>query len=416
MDLFKATEIAVVTPTHKHTLGRESAHTSLRRARDRHRAGRKDARCSCFSEIVDRPRPGATNRGSSLGEPRLDALLLDSYRGVMTSLAAALDAGTVVLDGGLATYLESQGHDLSSDLWSARLLRDDPAAIRDAHRAYFDAGAQVATTASYQASYEGFEVMGTPDEQTTELLRESVRLAAEVRASYSDDVTRWVAASIGPYGAFLADGSEYRGDYNLDVLGLRRWHRPRLDVLVGAGADVLALETIPCLAEVEALLTEVIVHGVDCWLSLTCSGGRTRAGEPLDEAFRAAGEVDEVIAVGVNCTDPREATDLTRMAAELSGKPVVVYPNSIEAWDSETRSWSGPKAFLPSAIFAWQASGARLIGGCCRVGPAEIAGIVEALKWSPHSASQAQNTAASVHQGATLPEEGQDGEGVTELG
>ena len=185
----------------------------------------------------------------------------------------------VVLDGGLATLLEEHGHDLSSDLWSARLLRDDPAAIERAHREFFVAGAEVATTASYQVSFEGFGAEGADRAEVERLLRRSVELAAAARDDVAPD--GWVAASVGPYGAVLADGSEYRGDYDLDVAGLRAFHRPRLDVLastVGEHADVLAVETIPCLAEVEAVLAELDGSGVPAWLSLSTANGLTRAG------------------------------------------------------------------------------------------------------------------------------------------
>jgi len=291
------------------------------------------------------------------------------------SLREALRRGPVVLDGGLATELEAQGHDLSSALWSARLLADDPDAIVAAHGAYFAAGAQVATTASYQAA-------GLPD-----ALRTSVRLAERARAA-ADSHPRWIAGSVGPYGASRADGSEYRGDYGLTVAELRAWHRPTIAVLAEAGADLLACETIPCLAEVEALLAEIDGSGIDCWLSLTCDQGRTRAGESVAEAYAMARDVDEILAVGVNCTAPEEVGALVRTAAQVSELPVVVYPNGGEEWDAVRRTWVGPSCFDAAAfdagqVQAWVADGARLVGGCCRVGPAEIARIRQTLESVP---------------------------------
>jgi homocysteine S-methyltransferase len=276
-------------------------------------------------------------------------------------LAQALDQRVVVLDGGLATELERRGADLSSRLWSAQLLRDDPAAIVAAHAAFVAAGAEVVTSASYQAS---FDELGDDAEP---LLRRSVALAREAGP-------RWVAASVGPYGAVLADGSEYRGDYRLSVTQLREWHRPRLAVLADAGADVLAVETIPCVAEVEALCAELAGIGVPAWLSITCAGALTRAGEPAAEAFALAAECPSVFAVGVNCTDPAEVPALVRLAA-VTGKPVVAYPNSGESWDAAARSWTGPRQFPTAAVEDWVASGARLVGGCCRVRPEDIAEI-----------------------------------------
>jgi homocysteine S-methyltransferase len=294
---------------------------------------------------------------------------------VITALADAVAARPVVLDGGLATQLESQGHNLNSELWSARLLHDDPDAIVQAHLAFFAAGAQVATTASYQASIGGFAQAGIEQAEAEQLIRRSVRLAEQARASFDDGQDRWIAGSVGPYGAALADGSEYRGDYDLTVADLREWHRPRMELLIEAGVDVLALETIPWLAEVEALLAEIDGSGQPCWLSVTCAGNRTRAGEPAAEAFSLARDVDEIVAVGVNCIDPVDAYSLVRCASESAGKPAVVYPNSGERWDPSARTWIGPATFRSEDVEEWMSGGARLVGGCCRVGPAEIKAI-----------------------------------------
>ncbi len=291
-----------------------------------------------------------------------------------TPLAEALRQGPVVLDGGLATELETRGHDLSSSLWSARLLAEAPAAVVAAHAAYFAAGAQIATTASYQASFAGLAAQG---HDPAALMVRSVQLADQAREEAGGG-QRWVAASVGPYGAALADGSEYRGDYGLSVAALAAWHRPRLEVLAGAGADVLALETIPCLAEVEALLGEVARLDVPCWLSLTCAEGRTRAGEPVAEAYAMAAEVPQVLAVGVNCTHPDEVQSLITAAA-ATGKPVVAYPNSGEDWDAVARRWRGSAHFAPGQVEAWVAAGARLVGGCCRVGPGQISAVAMSL-------------------------------------
>jgi homocysteine S-methyltransferase len=285
----------------------------------------------------------------------------------------AIDDGIVVLDGGLATLLEARGHDLSSDLWSARLLADDPDAIVAAHGEFFDAGAQVATTASYQASFPGFATLGLDDEQAADLMRLSVALARRARDERRPD--GWIAASIGPYGAYLADGSEYRGDYGVDVAGLRAFHRPRLDVLSTAGADVLAVETVPCLAEVEAICAELDGTGLTAWLSLSADGDRTRAGEPLTEAWAMAQDVEEIVAIGVNCCAP---DDVTTALGGATG-PLVAYPNSGQGWDAVRRTWTGASAFDPGAVADWLTAGARLVGGCCRVGPTDIAEVSAAV-------------------------------------
>ncbi|MFD5448936.1 homocysteine S-methyltransferase [Streptomyces sp. NPDC127100] len=299
----------------------------------------------------------------------------------MTSdFADALGSGRpLVLDGGMSNQLESAGHDLSDGLWSARLLAEDPEAITRAHLAYFEAGADVAITASYQATFEGFARRGVGRQRAAELMASSVEAAREAARRAKTDRRLWVAASAGPYGAMLADGSEYRGRYGLTVDGLERFHRPRLEVLAAARPDALALETVPDTDEAAALLRAVRGLGVPAWLSYTVAGGRTRAGQPLEEAFALAADADEVVAVGVNCCAPRDAAGAIGTAARVTGKPVVVYPNSGESWDAGARGWTGRSTFAPGGVRAWRDAGARLIGGCCRVGPEAIASVAAAL-------------------------------------
>jgi homocysteine S-methyltransferase len=298
----------------------------------------------------------------------------------MGSLSDALAAGTVILDGGLSTELEARGHDVSSALWSARLLRDDPAAVVAAHAAFAAAGAQVATTASYQATVEGFGAAGVAAAEARRLIASSVALAREGQGG-----SGWVAGSVGPYGAMLADGSEYRGDYvdSVGVAGLRAFHRPRMELLAAAGADVLACETVPAAAEAEALISEADALGVPVWLSLTTvvdaeGVARTRRGERAADVFAMAADVPAVIAVGVNCTAPA-AVGPALAAAAVSGKPVAVYPNSGEAWDADARRWTGTPGISRDAVPRWIADGARLVGGCCRVRPSDIATLATAV-------------------------------------
>ncbi|MEU7412031.1 homocysteine S-methyltransferase [Streptomyces sp. NPDC042638] len=295
-------------------------------------------------------------------------------------LADALAAGTVVLDGGMSNQLESAGHELSDELWSARLLAERPEAVTEAHRAYFLAGASVAITASYQATFEGFGKRGIGRAEAARLLARSVELARSAARQAADrGVERplWVAASVGPYGAMLADGSEYRGRYGLSVAELERFHRPRIEALAAAAPDVLALETVPDTDEAVALLRAVRGLGVPAWLSYTVDGRRTRAGQPLEEAFALAADVDEVIAVGVNCCAPGDVEPAVEIAARVTGRPVVAYPNSGEGWDAQARAWRGRTTFSAAQITAWRRAGARLIGGCCRVGPEGITAIAE---------------------------------------
>ncbi|MFJ9078996.1 homocysteine S-methyltransferase [Streptomyces sp. NPDC102278] len=290
---------------------------------------------------------------------------------------AVLDTA-VLLDGGLSNQLAAQGLDLSGGLWTGRVLAERPDLIRAAHTAYVRAGAEVLITASYQVGYEAFAARGYGRERTTALLGRSVRLAAEAAEAAEQDV--WVAASVGPYGAVLADGSEYRGRYGLEVRELVDFHRPRIEALLAAEPDVLALETVPDAVEAEALLTVVAQTGAPAWLSYTVADGRTRAGQSLAEAFAPAAGAPGVIAVGVNCCDPRDVLPSLRVAAEVTGKPLVAYPNDGSVWRAETGTWQAPARPAPWPVEDWRAAGARLVGGCCRVGPAEIAALAGRLR------------------------------------
>lgn len=311
------------------------------------------------------------------------------------ALTAALGSGPVVLDGGLGTHLATLGHDVSGPLWSAQLLRDDPAALRQAHLDFLRAGAEVVLTASYQGSVEGFGRVGTTREEALSLIARSVAVARDaVDGSVAEGrPPALVAGSLGPYGAVLAGGEEYTGDYvdpgwrdgpPMDVAALRAFHRERMAVLQAAGADVLACETLPALAEVEAVLLAAQDVAAPVWLSLstvTTADGAvlTRRGEPAADAFAMARGVAGVVAVGVNCTDPAGTAAAVRVAAEASGLPVAAYPNSGEAWDAGGRRWTGRARFDPADVDDWLAAGARLVGGCCRVGPAEVAELARHL-------------------------------------
>ncbi|MFD2416730.1 homocysteine S-methyltransferase [Amycolatopsis pigmentata] len=271
----------------------------------------------------------------------------------------------IVLDGGLATELQARGHDLSGPLWSARLLADEPEEIVSAHETFFRAGAEVATTASYQASFEAF------GENAAAMMRRSVELAQVARERVGG--RRWVAASVGPYGATLADGSEYRGRYGLSVAELTRFHRPRMEALAEAGPDLLALETVPDIDEAAALLAAIEGIGIPAWLSYTISGDRTRAGQPLGEAFAVAADHPGLVALGVNCCAPGDVEPAIRLARRAARKPVIVYPNSGEEWDATRRAWTPPSRFTAELVPRWIRAGADLVGGCCRIRPADIA-------------------------------------------
>ena len=323
-------------------------------------------------------------------------------REAMDAFARLLADGptTVVLDGGLATQLEAQGADLTDTLWSARLLLEDPEEIVRAHLAFFRAGAQVAITASYQATFEGFAGRGIGHEEVEALLRLSVRLAADARRRWleeraaPDGPPLFVAASIGPYGAMLADGSEFRGRYGLCRRAPRDFHRERMAVLVDADPDLLACETVPELEEGVALARLVDELGAIGWLSYSCrDGGHLRSGAPVEEAFAVADESDGIVAVGVNCTAPEYVDELLDRARSVTAKPLLVYPNSGEGWDAGARAWTiapatrdgGRPSVAVDAVSSrrWVDHGARLVGGCCRVSPAAIADVAAGVAAQP---------------------------------
>ncbi|MGW3344053.1 homocysteine S-methyltransferase [Nonomuraea rubra] len=278
---------------------------------------------------------------------------------------------TLVLDGGLATRLEELGADLSDALWSARLLLEEPALIRRVHADYFAAGADVATTASYQATLPGFARRGLDAVEAERLIRLSVELAAQARDEAGHGL---VAASVGPYGAYLANGAEYTGDYDLDEDGLYAWHLPRWEILAAAGADLLACETIPSIAEARALAALLArTPGVKAWVSFSCRDGeRLNDGTPIREAAALFAGNPQVVAVGANCTAPRHIPGL--IGCLSGGLPVVVYPNSGESWDAAARRWTGlaDPVEYGRAAQEWQRAGASLIGGCCRTTPEHI--------------------------------------------
>ena len=287
--------------------------------------------------------------------------------------------GPVVLDGGLSTELERRGADLRDALWSARVLMEDPDQVRAAHLAYYEAGAEVAITASYQASFEGFAVRGIDEAGAADLMRRSVDLAREAQKQHGGG---YVAASIGPYGAVLGNGAEYTGDYPLGSRELGVFHGRRLEVLDAAGADVLAVETIPSIVEASALVRLLDGCRTPAWVSFTCRDGSVlRDGTPFTEAVSIATSSDRVLAVGVNCTAPHHVGPLIEAAGSVSAKPVVVYPNRGAVWDSGRKAWRGPIAAedLAGLAPAWRAAGARMIGGCCGTGPEDIAAIADAV-------------------------------------
>ena len=322
---------------------------------------------------------------------------------------------TTILDGGLATELEARGHDLRDRLWSARLLLTDPAAIEAVHLAYYRAGAQVATTASYQATIPGFASVGLDTTAALASIRRSVELADRARQRVRAERPAagatvaagaagaagaaspagaagvamvvpdglLVAGSIGPYGAMLADGSEYRGDYDPGTDALRELHAPRMDALLEAGVDLLALETIPSAREAEVLVDLVAERDVRAWLSFQARDDAHIAdGTTIETAIATADGHDEIVAVGVNCTAPRHVRGLLQRMAASTTRPLVAYPNGGDRWVASDRRWvadDGAGGFDAAEAASWSGLGAAWLGGCCGTGPSAIAALARQL-------------------------------------
>lgn len=300
--------------------------------------------------------------------------------------SALFGDGPVVVDGGLSTQLEHQGNDISGALWTGRVLLDDPDAITTAHAAYAAAGADVVITASYQLSRQGFAEAGLRAADADVALQASVDAARRAVEPVSRPIR--VAASVGPYGAVLHDGSEYRGRYGLTTEQLAKFHRDRIDVLVAAQPDLFAVETIPDADEARALATVLADYpDVPAWFTFSAADGeRVCAGQTIEDAVSIAASIPSVVAVGVNCTDPRFVAELIDRMSATTDLPIVVYPNAGGRWDASDGQWhdvNGGPAFGDDAIRSWRAAGASAIGSCCGTDAVTTARIAEVLAASP---------------------------------
>jgi len=285
-----------------------------------------------------------------------------------------------MLDGGLATELEKHGADLDDDLWSAKMLIEAPELIRQVHSNFLNAGADVIATATYQASFEGFKNAGYSAGKAEQLMRLSVDLAVLAREAFWAEtplrhqrLKPLVAASIGPYGATLHDGSEYHGNYGLDKQQLIDFHRPRLKVLADTDADLFAFETIPSMLEAEALV-ELLSEFPEkhAWLSFSCRDGACVShGEQFSDCINLAGRSGQVVAAGLNCTAPGFVASLLESVPQ-SPLPLLVYPNSGEQWNPDGNQWTG-EHYQDIPVLEWYERGARILGGCCRVSTNAIA-------------------------------------------
>lgn len=291
-------------------------------------------------------------------------------------------AGPLVLDGGLATELERAGCDLKHPLWSARMLLERPPAVAAVARAFAGAGADLLATATYQATFPGLARLGLDRRAAEEFFRQAVALTRAVAETF--DHRPLVAASVGPYGAYLGDGSEYRGAYGLTAADLAAFHRDRLEVLADSGADLLAFETFPSGLEVRAVADLLAGAGREAWISFSCRDGAALwDGTPVAEVAAALRDHPAVTALGVNCVDPDHAAELVgRIREAAPDKAVIVYPNAGSGWDGAAGGWRGaedPETFAARAR-GWVAAGASIVGGCCLAGPAHIAALARAFR------------------------------------
>lgn len=294
----------------------------------------------------------------------------------------------LVLDGAFSTELASLGFPLDPDLWSASAIYRDPARVKKVHRLYLEAGADIIETSSYQASFEGFAAKGFTREECWELFYFSVSLAREAVSEWIDShassagrLFPLVAASLGPYGAFLADGSEYRGHYGLTEKELYAFHRPRVEALAAGRPDLFACETIPSLEEalVEAGILEDL--GLEGWISFTCRDGKhISEGTDMSLCARELDGIEAVAAIGVNCSAPEYIAPLIGEIRKSTDKPVIVYPDSGEVYNIGEKKYEGSKEDLASYVPEWRALGASIIGGCCRTTPAMIRAVAEERK------------------------------------
>jgi homocysteine S-methyltransferase len=272
------------------------------------------------------------------------------------------------LDGGLSTALENNGNKLTTSLWTGELILVNPSEITKAHLDFINAGADIIITSSYQISYLGCSKRGWSESKTDQALRGSTQLAKDAVLKSGKSVK--VASSIGPYGAALADGSEYKGNYGVTKSALKDFHARRLEVLISTSPDLLALETMPDTFEVELLLELLSDCPIPYWVSYSCkAGNQTNAGQSFTEAVSLA---KDAMAIGINCTAPELITDLLLSAEGV--KPFVVYPNSGRSWNAKTKEWEGSSetGFDELLIKSWISAGAQIIGGCCGIGADEI--------------------------------------------
>ena len=295
----------------------------------------------------------------------------------------------LIIVGAFGTELERKGYDINDSLWSAKFLMEKPEAIGEVHKDYLEAGSDCVTTASYQASFEGFMKRGLSEQEAKSLIQSSIKIAQNVRDTFwADEKNRLkrqkplVAASVGPYGAYLADGSEFKGNYGLSIEELIAFHRKRMQTLIEAKPDLLACETIPCLIEAKALC-KLLEEFPDtyAWMSISAKDGKhINSGESEGECAQFLETQKQIVAIGINCTAPQHIESLISEIKAVTNKPIIVYPNGGSTYNALTKTWDGlsKSATYGKMVHSWYANGASIIGGCCQTTPEDITQIA---KW-----------------------------------
>lgn len=308
----------------------------------------------------------------------------------MTEITAELTK-PLLIDGAMSTALEQLGADTNNSLWTASVLANQPALVKKVHQEYFKAGARLAITDTYQANVPAFIKNGYSKQEAHSLIQRAVALAKEARDEYQQEtgIYNYVAGALGPYGAYLANGSEYTGDYHLSAIEYQQFHRPRLTDILTVGVDVIAIETQPRLDEVLAELDLVKELAPDtlCYVSFSLKDStRLPDGTPLAVAARTVAKYPNVFAVGVNCIPLEEVTAAIETVHQVTDKPVIAYPNSSATYDPTTKTWSYPhgRRSLVDYLPQWLAAGLTIIGGCCTTTPQDIAALHEYLKGGAH--------------------------------
>lgn len=302
---------------------------------------------------------------------------------------------TLILHGALGTELEYRGYDVSGKLWSAKYLLENPTIIKEIHKDYILAGSDIVTTSTYQATFPGLREVGLSEKEIEDIIRLTVTLAKEARDEVWQEFTveeqrqriyPLISGDVGPYAAYLADGSEYTGAYgDVSKDELKNFHRSRIQLLLEEGAELLAIETIPNLLEIESLL-ELLAEEfpqVEAYLSVTTQDGKNLSdGTSIKAIAKVVNQSDNIVAVGVNCSSPSLFKEFLSCLRQLTEKPFVTYPNSGEVYDGSTQTWhesADTSHSLLEHTIEWQALGAQMVGGCCRTRPADIANLYKGL-------------------------------------